>query len=314
VRLAFRLLTLALLPAVMPAFLTACRGSFVPVQSIALPSATSSRDFAGTDLLYVSNLGNDTVTVYSYPDGALQDTLEGFGEPLGLCSDAKGHVYVADYGAGQIVEFAHGVHKPIRVLREREGYASACAVNPTSGDLAVTIEQDTGSRSGEVLVYSHAQGKPAKRIDRSIFYYFFPAYDPNGDLFIDGEDFFNDRVTVAELPRGKQHFIDLSLDQGIEYPGGMQWDGDRLIVGDQILQAPRMYHFKISGFSGTRDRTTYFDGADDVFQFAIDGTLVIGGDYRTARENYWNFPGGKRRKTITRGVSFPEGVTISRAH
>src|ERR1700735_3197529 len=52
-----------------------------------------------TSLLYVSNDGTATVTVYTYLDGGglvLVGTLTGFTKPAGMCTDRAGDVWVTD--------------------------------------------------------------------------------------------------------------------------------------------------------------------------------------------------------------------------
>src|SRR5579863_4376250 len=54
---------------------------------------------AGQDLLYVSD-DSGVVYVLTYPAGKLVGTLSGFGGPGGLCSDAKGNVFITDTPTG----------------------------------------------------------------------------------------------------------------------------------------------------------------------------------------------------------------------
>lgn len=85
------------------------------------------------DLLYVSTSGG--VAVYSYPAAVLVGTLSLL-SPAGLCADNAGNVWIT--GNQQIFEYAHGGSQPIATLDD-SGYSSkGCAVDPTTGDLAVT--------------------------------------------------------------------------------------------------------------------------------------------------------------------------------
>ncbi len=52
-------------------------------------------------VLYISNQGNGSVTVYTYLDGGglvLVGTLGGFSKPGGMCTDSAGDVWITDYG------------------------------------------------------------------------------------------------------------------------------------------------------------------------------------------------------------------------
>ncbi len=71
------------------------------------------------DLLYVSN-ADGTVSVYRYWQRTLVGVLTNFTQPMGECADAAGDVYITDYAASTISEYAHGGTKPIRVLEGLE--------------------------------------------------------------------------------------------------------------------------------------------------------------------------------------------------
>src|SRR5580692_9952337 len=65
---------------------------------------------ARPSLLYITNQGNGTATVYTYSNGsglALQGTLTGFQQPTQPCVDKAGDVFIPDYLASTITEYAH---------------------------------------------------------------------------------------------------------------------------------------------------------------------------------------------------------------
>ncbi len=68
---------------------------------------------AGT--LYVTNLGNSTVTVY--PAGHLKpsETLTA-SEPISVVVDSQGTMYVSEYANSQVVEFDKGATSPTRTI------------------------------------------------------------------------------------------------------------------------------------------------------------------------------------------------------
>lgn len=79
------------------------------------PAAKRSWMAAGAakqpNLLYVSNSGSGSVTVYTYLNGGgllLVGTLSGFSLPAGMCTDKAGDVFIPDYGRRKIFEYAHG--------------------------------------------------------------------------------------------------------------------------------------------------------------------------------------------------------------
>lgn len=69
------------------------------------------------NLLYISDIDTFDVYVYAYPKGELLGTLTGFNGPEGECVDKTGNVFVANYAASNILEFAHGGTSSIATLK-----------------------------------------------------------------------------------------------------------------------------------------------------------------------------------------------------
>lgn len=271
------------------------------------------------DLLYVS-LGDPNehvVLVYSYRNRTLLGTLTGFDYPQALCVDAAQDLYVTDNRRYQISEFRHGGSNRIKVLVDPAGAPLGCAVDPSSGDLAVANFASKGSAGGNLAIYRHAKGIPKVYVSDAVHYYWFPAYDDAGDLFVDGLNAASS-VALAELPAGGHQFHALKLDQEIEYPGGIYWDGRYLAVGDQ--RTGSVYEFAISNFTATLEKTTNVSAADDLFEFWIspDDRVLVGAAYGDGYGDdsavyYWKYPrGGVPRHTIT-GVPYASGLVVSLA-
>jgi hypothetical protein len=271
------------------------------------------------DLLYVSlaDPNEHVVLVYSYRSQALLGTLTGFDEPQALCVDASQDLFVTDNTRHQISKFRHGGSKRIKVLVDPVGAPLGCAVDPSSGDLAIA---NFTSREGDgnVAIYRRAKGIPKTYVSDAISYYWFPAYDDAGDLFVDGLNEQGTSVALAELPAGAHRFHTVTLDQEIAYPGGIYWDGRYLAMGDQ--RAGAVYEFAISNFTARLEKTTNVSAADDLFEFWIspnDRTLV-GAAYGDGYGNnsavyYWKYPrGGSPRHTIA-GVPYASGLVVSLA-
>ena len=96
---------------------------------------------------------HNDVFVYDYATGKQVGVLTGFDEPDGMCVDAKGDVYITNFGAGTTVEYAHGGSEPINTYNTG-GEPDGCSVN-AKGDLAVTIYNP-----GEAVIF--AGGNPSK--------------------------------------------------------------------------------------------------------------------------------------------------------
>lgn len=264
------------------------------------------------NLLYVSNVS--TVTMYSYPKGKLVGTLRGFYRPEGECVDAVGDVYVTNLGTNQIFEYAHGVKKRLRVLR---GYGGpvGCSIDPTTGDLAVS---SISRGSGGLAVYKGARGKPRLYKDPAFSTYYFCGYDSTGNLFVDGQSS-NAAFEFAELAKGDTSLKTVTLDKSIGYPGGIQWDGRYVAVGDQDTSI--IYQFQIKAHSGKEAGSTPLGShASEVSQFFILAKKIIAPNvYFTKRRAFsdvlfFDYPaGGKATKKITIGVKTPVGAVVSKA-
>jgi hypothetical protein len=275
-------------------------------QSWMLPEALSE------DLLYVGGNSGD-VTAYSYPKGRLVGTLKNpyFFLPAGECVDKAGDVFITDLGANKIFEYRHGGTKPIQTLQAATDSPTGCAIDPTTGNLAVT-SLGGGNSGGSVAVYALARGTPMTYTDPNIYYYFWCGYDPQGNLYVDGQAYNPSPFKFAELPKGVSTFIDITLNHKINWPAGVQWDGKYIAVGDQATSI--IYQFSISGSTGTLEGTTVLNGASGIEQFWIQGYRVIGGNHPYNDVQYWNYPaGGNPTKTITKGVGGPIGLTVSKS-
>lgn len=281
------------------------------VGAAALTTSWMAPDAKSMDLLYVSDLNNGDVNVYSYPRGRLEGTLTGFSAPHYECVDKAGNVFIANGGKKQLVEYAHGGTSPIKIYRE-PGFTHGCAIDPTTGNLAVLHDPPT-SGPGGFSIYTHAKGKPAEYTTPNVFRVYFIGYDNQGNLFVDGTDM-HVAFEFAELPAGSKTANAVTLNQSIVLPGAIQWDGQYLAVGDQVsISGPsKIYEFSISGSSGTLAGTTSLTNSCDVLQFWIDQKRVVASNVCSPNVMYFNYPGGgSATKMIGKSLSEPVGVTIS---
>ena len=93
----------------------------------------------------VSN-GNGTVSVYWYRQRTLVGVLTKFTQPMAGCSDTAGNVYIPDYQAKKIIEYAHGNAKPLRTIDDAPYTPYGCAVSPTTGDLRLQTMGSANTR------------------------------------------------------------------------------------------------------------------------------------------------------------------------
>ncbi len=299
--------------------ISACGGSPPIGSTSAMPESAISAhsrghswmaaDAKANDLLYISDEGTAEVSVYSYPGDQIEGTLTGFELPVGECNDKAGNVFIVDYRASLIFEYAHGGASPIATLSD-PGYSPVgCSVDPTTGNLAVTNNSTTNSGQGNIAIYKLAKGKPkAYYTDPNIARMFFCGYDGAGNLFVNGAGF-SSQFLFAELPSGSPSFRDITLNQPFQSPGGVQWDGKHVAVIDTLSSV--IYQFSIKGNKGTEVGSTPLVGGANVLQFWIVGSRVVGPEASGADVGIWSYPsGGAVKKTIA-GFIQPQAATIS---
>jgi hypothetical protein len=276
-------------------------------------------DAVSQDLLYVSS--HNWVSVYTYPQGHLIGKLKGFDLASGQCVDSLSNVYITDYVLNRVFEYAHGNGKRLRTLLVPG--ANGCSIDPTSGDLAVS-----SLGNGALYVFTNAKGKPAKYKDSQFVSYYDCAYDAKGNLFVNGMTRLGTgNFILAELRKGDSLLKSVKLNQYIGWPGGMQWDGEHLALGDQVT--PAIYRFSIRGGTGTRVGTTPLgSNASDTLQFWIQDQMVVTSTVCTQKAcgskthhgpgsavMFFNYPaGGNATKLIVTGiVGEPGGDSVSLA-
>ncbi|MEO7202139.1 MAG: hypothetical protein ABIZ82_06050 [Candidatus Tumulicola sp.] len=260
-------------------------------------------------LLYVSDTESGDVYVFNYPKGTPAGTITGLTDPGGECVDAKGNVFVTNTGGSNVLEYAHGGTAPIATLKDPGFFPIGCAVDPKTGDLAVTNFSSSSSGPGNIVIYKHAQGKPGKALtDANTPQFLLCGYDPSGNLYADGLTSAS-AFSLDELPAGKKALVPIALDKGIGNPGAVQWDGTFLAVGDQADNV--VDRFAMASGTGTFQSSTALKNAVAIFQFWIQGGNIIGPDSGAASAEIWKYPaGGKPIKTV-RGVYVPLGTVVS---
>lgn len=264
------------------------------------------------NLLYVSNVFD--VTVYTYPAGKLVGTLSNFDKPYGECVDAKGNVYITDSSFGRIFEYPHGGTKPIATLADKQYQPYGCAIDPTTGNLAVANYETTWDYPGNLAIYRKARGFPESYVVEGLYYYYYCGYDPTGNLYVDGLNNGGFNFSFARLPKNSHTLQPVLLPQTITFPGGVQWDGKYVAVGDQGGEA--IYQFSFTKGQPKLQGHTPLSGAGLVGQFGIDAATVAAPNQANSTSNVllYNYPaGGNPTLTITDGVSFPFSAVVSRA-
>ncbi len=303
------------------ALLAGCAGTSLQTPPTASSSARSrgAQPYGGASwmnpaaksgaLLYASDSAANDVKVYSYPRGKLVGTLTGFQTPQGICVDKNGHVYITNSSAAEILEYAHGGTAPIATIADPGESPIGCAVSPANGDLAATNIYNSSNSGGSLAVYRRARGTPKIYTDPQMKHDYFCGYDSAGNLFVDGTKPASYGFVFAELPKHGSSMQNVTLNQTIGGPGGVQWDGKYVAIADQ--EAPVIYQFTITGSSGTKEGETQTQGSSDVVQFFIKGGTVVGPNATSGQVMYWPYPGGGTQKKIIGGFEVPIGTAIS---
>jgi hypothetical protein len=314
--------------------LTACGSlaSQAPLSTSVLPqkdpgqignSLTTPVGYKSGDLLYVSGMKANDVYVYARLAGKpkLVQTLTGFSQPAGECVDTVGNVWITSLAAGfgEVIEYAHGGSKPITTLNNPQERSLDCSVDRITGNLAVTNFSDDLGGQGSLSIYTSASGAPTKYVSSTMYRMYFCGYDNGGNLFIDGEDM-SGNFQFAELLKGSSAFTNITVNQGFAIPGGVQWHGKYVAVGDWAYQGSKIYHVKVSGSTGTViGATPLYVGAnigafriqklgkvEEVIAVAQGSGTSVPGDVE-----FYKYPkGGSPVKTIS-NLSEPFGAAVS---
>ena len=279
------------------------------------------------DLIYVSDVIAQVVYIYTYHGRhKLVGEITGFFNAEGLCVDRAGDVYVTNDTSGgvhQITEYPHGSTTALRTLNDPDGRANGCSVDPVTGNLAVANFWGASDKEGNVAVYPNASGSPAAYSNPNIYWYYYCGYDDSGNLFVDGETS-GSIFGLGELAKGGSTLNFISVNQTIYLPGGVQWDGKYLAVGDQVAVKNNfhstVYQFAISGSQGTEANAMTLLSGNQVAQFWIPripghkksyGKILLGASQDNGSTPIWTYPsGGYPIQTIS-GETSPIGVTVS---
>ena len=263
-------------------------------------------------LLYVSDGGNDNVLMYGYPTLKPLGTIAATGDAQGVCSDKGGNVWVVPSIVPKVSEYAHGASKPKATLSDAgASYPLGCSVDPTTGNLAMT---NLGSPygGGNIFIWADAKGSANKISDSAMSYAYFCGYDASGNLWVDGLDANYDFV-FAELPAGGQNLQTIALS-GIVFPGGIEWDGTDIAVGDQSYQSGQtsaIDQVSVSGSTATIAGTTPLNGSCDVEQFTIFAGKVFAPDVCSGDGSLYLYPAGGAPQGTVSKLQYPVAAAIS---
>jgi len=336
----------------LPATGTSGRGAMKP-PSLAVMPLTSVRPDHGKSwidrkemqtakgTLWISDAGTDDVHMYALPKLKPTGTITGFNEPQGMCTDNKNDVWIVNTGGENVLEYSPEGEQ-IRSLSDDYGYPVGCAVSRT-GDLAVTDYSGfESSGSGQVLLYKKASGTPIELSNPNQYYYYFPTFDSNGDLYVDGLNA-SGEFSLSGCVKDATSCGTIQLSGGtINFPGGVLYipspppaspsvpcgfpsTGPCLVVVDQNCddsETSCAYEVSVSlsGSSGIIEKSIEIKGYSgdsvcDVVQGVVTSneTLLGGGDYEycgysSSAAYTWKFAAGGLPTAYEEGLDEPVGA------
>jgi hypothetical protein len=286
-----------------------------------LPEAKSD------DLLYVSSytpgVGSD-IAVYTYPGGRRVGDL-GSEISGGLCSDATGDVFIVEE-SGKVVEYAHGGTQPIATLNDLYNAPHSCAVDPSSGNLAVA-----GGHFPEyyvdanVAIFPNATGTPTIYYYANDLTFSWCTYDDRGNLFANGQSFKKGASDLVELPAGSSTFSPITVQNAnIHGNGSIQWDGHylaivKLYAGNNKKGPATIYQLQISGQNGKVVNTIELEGSHvsdrndgNPQQFWLYNHTISSPESTDNRVGLWDYPaGGDPIRSNAQAEFTPLGLTVS---
>jgi DNA-binding beta-propeller fold protein YncE len=303
--------------------LSACSASQAQIVPARDGSAATSRVKApavladGSDssgkILFVNDGANNTIARFTYPAGKYLGQITGLVEPRGLCSDAKGDVWVTDTGSSTIEKYSHnGRH--IGTLHDDGFEPYSCAVDPQSGNLAVANILSNSAGSGNVAIFTNASGKPAF-YPGDIHFAFYVAYARSGGtLYVDGLDAL-ETFQYASFANGTFKSIPI---QGVtvKFPGPLAPAdmGNAIDVADQQSTPPTIYRVDRSGRlkGSTELHCSNTSGSCGLEAMIIEGHHVLVDALGPGVEGFKYPTGGDVVMTIGAGqLSQPYGLAMS---
>lgn len=303
------------------------------VSASGLPIAPNPRN--ERRLLFISDGSFAGISVYTLPDlkfkGHIYDRSVSQG---GLCTDPDGSIWSADVYS---VSHYSRTGAPLKtVTLPKNAFPRSCAFDRTTDTLAVTAVWQNPERPGSVLLYKHGEGIPRLLRGGHLIEHDFDAYDPAGDLFVDGLDR-TGNFALAECPAHLQTCRAIALQVHYFYgplPGSIAWysRGNYLaltrgsivywvrisksvgaVVGYTLLEDHRgtpQYGPSQLVFAGPGERYILGGWTEHL------GAACVGKDHQRKKDSVdrWSFPSGLKPLGYTIGVCGPFGAAVSPAN
>jgi hypothetical protein len=291
------------------AFVAGCGGSQPPIgagpvaqEALTAQGRPHSASSSGSDLLYVASPDGD-LFMFDYPSGSFVGDFDPAGVPgiRGMCTDTSGNVYVVGWDDLTVIaKFAHGATKPTWTTELSDRYyGNSCAVDPTTGNLAV-FGNEYSSEDGPnvVMIFPNGSGSSGTptyyTIPSTMAYASFCTYDNAGNLYADPYGYeSSDRYVIAELPQGGSTFSIITPTKRIKL-GPLQWVSGYLVASDHGA----VYRLMISGSHAKIVSETKATGKQSSMWIQDSDVLAAAYLQRKKEVALWNYPQGGKPITI----------------
>lgn len=207
--------------------------------STLLPASGASKSWIAPDegrehaLLFAADSERNVISIYSLPKMKLKGELTGsnISDPQGLCTDSAGDVYVTEQGQmfssndrPEIDEYSR-VGSLLTQIPDPYGFPEGCAVDPATGDLAVTNMATKGGLGGNLLIFPHGSSIPHVVTDPDAeISYGFPGYGPHSSLWVSGMIFNGPNVL---LRCDVSTCTTITTSGTLYFSAGIEWDKER---------------------------------------------------------------------------------------
>jgi hypothetical protein len=279
-------------------------------------------------LLYVSDESTNQIYVYDYNTQRFVGAFGQFRLPAGQCVDGHGDIWVTEFDDTYVFEYAHGGDYPIKILRAGAAYSFGCSINPKNGDLAVANDGGSVSEPAQILIFKNAFGRPTafKNVDCPAVSS--PGYDDKGNLFV--ESGIPQAKSVCELPYDGTELAVEPINQVINSPGSVMWDGKYITLTDEEYEGSHItaiYQMReIKGalsLAGTVQLNVGSNSKEYISQPFIVGNIntprnrtqgeaVVGSDLCCqSKVDFWAYPAGGAAFSLPTAPEEPMGQSVS---
>lgn len=242
-----------------------------------------------TNAVFISDYGNNDVTVFDFPQKSVIGTIGSLSNPQGMWIDGSSNLWIANTGASDILEYAKPWNgAPIGTLPDANQYPADVTLDASGNVYASSVISASGG--GNVVMYPHGSGS-GNQLDmkNACFNCYFLAVDRAGNVWVDGFDSAFAPIVGYWGPGGKGSFTKVGIT--FNFPGGIEFDrrGDLLLVDQQgnlqansstvsVYPPGSTQPSKVCGFSGNNnDVVTIALGTVQKRLFTADAGLAAPG-------------------------------------